>query len=97
MGSSRCNCSAKSDSRLWNEYIERYHYLSHKPLPGAQLCYLVQAKGQLIVLLGFGAAAWQTAPRDRYIGWTHDQRKKNLHLIVNKASASCSRPLPPSL
>ena len=26
----------KSQSRLWNEYIHRYHYLGHKPLPGAQ-------------------------------------------------------------
>ena len=75
----------KSDSRLWNEYIERYHYLGHKPLPGAQLRYFIYAQSQLIALLGFGAAAWQTAPRDQFIGWSHDQRKKNLHLIINNA------------
>lgn len=75
----------KSDSRLWNEYIERYHYLGHKPLPGAQLRYFIYARNQPIALLGFGAAAWQTAPRDLFIGWSHDQRKKNLHLIVNNA------------
>ncbi len=75
----------KPDSRLWNEYIERYHYLGHKPLPGAQLRYFVYSGNQPVALLGFGAAAWQTAPRDRYIGWSHAQRKKNLHLIVNNA------------
>ena len=75
----------KPDSRLWNEYIERYHYLGHKPLPGAQLRYLIHADDQLIALLGFGAAAWQTAPRDRYIGWSHEQRRANLHLVVNNA------------
>ncbi len=75
----------KSDSRLWNEYIERYHYLGHKPLPGAQLRYFVYAKNQPIALLGFGASAWQTAPRDLFIGWSHEQRKKNLHLVVNNA------------
>ena len=75
----------KSDSRLWNEYIERYQYLGHKPLPGAQLRYFIYAQNQLIALLGFGAAAWQTAPRDQFIGWSHDQRKKNLHLIINNA------------
>jgi hypothetical protein len=75
----------KSDSRLWNEYIERYHYLGHKPLPGAQLRYFVYSGNQPVALLGFGAAAWQTAPRDCYIGWSHEQRKKNLHLIVNNA------------
>lgn len=76
---------AKADSRLWNEYIQRYHYLGHKPLPGAQLRYLVYAAGQVVAALGFGAAAWQTAPRDLFIGWTHEQRKRNLHLIVNNA------------
>ncbi len=75
----------KPDSRLWNEYIERYHYLGYKPLPGAQLRYFVYSGNQPVAMLGFGAAAWQTAPRDRYIGWSHEQRKKNLHLIVNNA------------
>lgn len=75
----------KPDSRLWNEYIERYHSLGHKPLPGAQLRYFIHAGNQPIALLGFGAAAWQTAPRDRYIGWSHEQRKRNLSLIVNNA------------
>ncbi len=77
--------SKKPLSRLWNEYIQRYHYLGHKPLPGAQIRYFVYAKDQPIALLGFGAAAWQTAPRDNYIGWNHEQRKRNLHLIVNNA------------
>jgi hypothetical protein len=35
--------------------------------------------------LGFGAAAWKTAPRDTYIGWDKATRRKNLHLIVNNA------------
>jgi len=75
----------KAQSRLWNEYIQRYHYLGHKPLPGAQLRYLVYSAEQPIAVLGFGAAAWQCAPRDHYIGWTHEQRQRNLSLIVNNA------------
>lgn len=75
----------KTNSALWNEYIERYHYLGHSPLPGAQLRYYISAGEQIVALTGFGAAAWQTAPRDQFIGWNHDQRKKNLHLIVNNA------------
>ncbi len=75
----------KADSRLWNEYIHRYHYLGHKALPGAQLRYLISAGDRLVALLGFGASAWQCAPRDKSIGWTHEQRQKNLHLIVNNA------------
>ena len=74
-----------TDSRLWNQYIHRYHYLGFKTLPGAQLRYWVTAGDRLVALLGFGAAAWQCAPRDQFIGWTHQQRQKNLHLVVNNA------------
>jgi Domain of unknown function (DUF4338) len=70
---------------LWNEFIDRYHYLGYKTLPGAQLRYFVKADGQILALLGFGAAAWKTAPRDTYIGWDKGTRRKNLHLIVNNA------------
>ena len=75
----------RQQSRLWNEYIHRYHYLGYKPLPGAQLRYFVLSENNIIALLGFGASAWQCAPRDKYIGWTHDQRKKKLQYIVNNA------------
>lgn len=75
----------KANSSLWNEYVERYHYLGYTPLPGAQLRYFITANGQILALTGFGAAAWQTSPRDKFIGWDHEQRKRNLHLIVNNA------------
>lgn len=75
----------KTNSSLWNEYIERYHYLGYTPLPGAQLRYFITANGQILALTGFGAAAWQTSPRDKFIGWNHEQRRRNLHLIVNNA------------
>jgi hypothetical protein len=55
------------------------------PLPGAQLRYFVMLDEQVVALLGFGAAAWQVAPRDKYIGWTHEQRRRHLPLIVNNA------------
>ena len=67
-------------SQLWNELIERYHYLGHKPLPGAQLRYFVFGGSGLLATLGFGASAWSVTDRDRYIGWTAKQRKKNLLL-----------------
>jgi len=74
-----------TESRLWNDYIHRYHYLGYKPLPGAQLRYIVRTGKQVLALLGFGAAAWKTAPRDLFIGWTPQQRQRNLHLVVNNA------------
>lgn len=75
----------RRESRLWNELIERYHYLGYTPLPGAQLRYLVFAGFELLALLGFGAAAWKVAPRDRFIGWSPKQREQNLAHVVNNA------------
>lgn len=76
---------AKRDSLLWNAYIQRHHYLGHQLLPGAQLRYFVRAADQVIALLSFGASAWKTRPRDEFIGWRHEERTRNLHLIVNNA------------
>lgn len=75
----------KADSRLWNEYVHRYHYLGYQPLPGAQMRYIILSGDRILALLGFGAAAWKTAPRDQWIGWNPEQRKRNLHLVVNNA------------
>jgi Druantia protein DruA len=80
-----CPVMTRAQSRLWNEYIHRYHYLGYKTLPGAQLRYFVTSGDRFVALLGFGASAWQAAPRDHYIGWNHDQRKAQLHRVVNNA------------
>ncbi len=77
--------ATRRESALWNEYVDRYHYLGYQPLPGAQMRYFARAEGRPLALFGFGAAAWKTAPRDRFIGWTAGQRAARLHLVVNNA------------
>lgn len=77
--------TGREQSALWREYIHRYHYLGYTPLPGAQLRYLAVANGDILALLGFGAAAWKTAPRDQFIGWNKKQQQERLHLITNNA------------
>lgn len=73
------------DSSLWNEMIARYHYRGYRPLAGAQMRYGVWGAGQLLAALGYGAAAWALAPRDRWIGWTAGQRLRHLPQVVNHA------------
>jgi hypothetical protein len=72
-------------SRLWNEYVARYHYLGYAPMSGSQLRYNVFAGDRLVALLSFGASAWRLAARDQFIGWQEVQRKNNLQLVVNNA------------
>lgn len=75
----------KYDSLLWNAYIQHYHYLGHQLMPGAQLRYVVRSENNIVAALSFGASAWKVAPRDNYIGWSIEERKRNLHLVVNNA------------
>jgi hypothetical protein len=72
-------------SRLWNEYIARYHYLGYTPMSGSQMRYNVFAGEQLVALLSFGASAWKLAGREPFIGWQEHERLKNLQLVVNNA------------
>jgi hypothetical protein len=81
----RLEVVARKDSALWNETIDRYHYLGYKPLPGAQLRYFAYAGDRLLAALGFGAAAWKTGPRDVWIGWSREQRHRNLRGVINNA------------
>jgi len=71
------------NSRLWNELIARYHYLGYTPLPGAQYRYLISDGNQLLGAIGFGAAAWKMAPRDRWIGWNAYTRENNLLYVAS--------------
>jgi uncharacterized protein DUF4338 len=72
-------------SRLWNEFIARYHYLGYTPMSGSQIRYNVFAGDRQVALLSFGASAWKLAGRERFIGWQEPQRLKNLQLVVNNA------------
>ena len=72
-------------SRLWNEYIQRYHYLGYTPMSGSQMRYNVFAGEQLVALLSFGASAWKLGPREQFIGWPEPLRLKNLQRVVNNA------------
>jgi hypothetical protein len=72
-------------SRLWNEYVARYHYLGYTPLAGSQMRYEIFSADQLVALISFGASAWKLAAREQFIGWNEEQRRRNLPLVINNA------------
>src|SRR5438105_4277011 len=76
--------SADSEaSRIWNDRMDRYHYLGSGPLCGAQLRYLIRSEKQgWIGALSFSGAAWSVQARDQWIGWSRQIREKNLNQIV---------------
>ena len=77
--------TSRAEPARYNQLIREHHYLGYTPLAGAQLRYLIQASAGTIAALGYGAAAWACAPRDRHIGWDPATRKANLHLVAGNA------------
>jgi hypothetical protein len=75
----------RARSRLWNEYVARYHYLGYTPLSGSQMRYEIFSADQLVALISFGASAWKLAAREQFIGWNDAQRRRNLPLVINNA------------
>lgn len=71
-----------SEEPLFNSLIEQYHYLGYQQPPGEHLKYLISAKGQAIACLAWCSAARHLAMRDRFIGWSAEDRKRNLHLLA---------------
>ncbi len=69
--------------RLWNEYVERYHYLGYGVPLGPHIKYFVTVAGEPMACLSFAGAAWRVEARDRWIGWNGEQRERNLRYIVN--------------
>jgi len=72
-------------SRLWNEYVARYHYFGCKAMAGSQIRYNVFAGDQIVACTSFCACAWKLKDREKFIGWSDAQRQKNLQLVINNA------------
>jgi hypothetical protein len=72
----------QSSLRLWNEYVERYHSLGYRRPFGAHQRYFIIGGGRRLGCLMFAASAWALAERDRWIGWTEQDRALRLNLVV---------------
>lgn len=66
--------------------LRRHHYLGMLRPVGERLCYAaVDARERWVGVLVFCAAAQYLRQRDRWIGWSHEQRRRRLALVANNA------------
>lgn len=74
------------DYRLFQRYLRQHHYLGHHGPVGENLGYLIRScAGVDLACLLFGAAAWQCAGRDQWIGWSAQKRAQGLPFIANNS------------
>ena len=76
---------SRDDVRLWNAFLQRYHPQGTRRPFGCSLRYFVTSnRGQLgCLLLDNGSRALRC--RDEWIGWSAQQRLRNLPLVVNNS------------
>jgi hypothetical protein len=70
------------DEALFNGVIEHHHYLRYTQPVGEQLKYMIYVSGRPIACMAWSSAARHLGPRDRFIGWSADERRRNIRFIA---------------
>jgi hypothetical protein len=70
------------DERLVDGLIQAYHYLGYTRPVGECLKYLFLAQGSPIACAAWSSAPRHLGPRDRFIGWSKEARRRNVHLLA---------------
>jgi hypothetical protein len=72
----------RAEECLVNALIEEHHYLGYTQPVGEHLKYLVTTRGRPIACLAWSSAPRHLGPRDRFIGWSSEARRKNIRLLA---------------
>jgi len=73
----------RAELPLFKHLLSGYHYLGYSGV-GLNMKYLVfDNVGNPLACLLFGSAAWKSAARDNYIGWSAAAREANINLTTN--------------
>lgn len=72
--------------KLFRYLLSTHHYLGYTNTAGENMKYLVHSRdGRVLACVLFAAAAWKSASRDAYIGWSAPVRERNLRHVTNNA------------
>ena len=76
--------TGSAEAPMFRSLLQHHHYLGHRNCVGENLKYLVRdCQGRPLACALFGSAAWQCQPRDAFIGWTPQARRRHLGLVTN--------------
>jgi len=65
-----------------NGLIETHHYLGYTQPVGEHLKFLVTAGERPVACFTWSSAPRHLGPRDRYIGWRGETRRRNIRLVA---------------
>lgn len=76
----------KEENKKWNDFVQKYHYLGYKKNFGLHLKYYIRLEGirDPVGCFSFvSTTTYHLKCRDIHIGWSREQREKNLNWIIN--------------
>lgn len=87
-------CEDKSDFALYRFLIDNHHtYKRWTHVPGRKIAWLIEDAewGSAVGAIGVAGALIATSARDRFIGWTREQREQNLRHVANNYRFALAR------
>lgn len=70
------------EERRFNSLLESHHYLGYSQPVGEQLKFMVYAGERPVALFAWSSAARHLSPRDRYLGWHPEVRRRNVRFLA---------------
>lgn len=70
------------EERLFNSLLHQHHYLGYTQPVGEQLKFVVSAGTRVLALFAWSSAARHLGPRDRYLGWAPEERRRNIRFVA---------------
>jgi hypothetical protein len=70
------------DEALFGRLLQTHHYLGYRRPVGEHVKYLVYGRGQPIACMAWSSSPRHLGPRDRFIGWSAQQRRSGIHLLA---------------
>ena len=67
---------------LFNSLLDQYHYLRYRQPVGEHLKYLIYTRCRPIACMAWSSAPRHLGPRDRFIGWSAEARRKNIRFLA---------------
>ncbi len=66
----------------WKALMRKHHYLGLRHLVGETIYHVAEVEGHWVALLGWCSAALKVGARDRWIGWTPQQKQRRLQYVA---------------
>lgn len=70
------------EEKLFNGLIQSFHYLGYTHPVGEHLKYIIYSNSRPVACMAWSSAPRHIGARDRFIGWSQEDRKKRLHLLA---------------